>query len=134
MRLRWIPDAGEERLADDEAKARGRDYLYDDLSERLAGDGTIGFELRFQLAADGDPLDDPTALWPDEREFVSAGRLEIGAGSTTPSATTTSTSSTRCGSPDGVEPSDDPILHARRQAYSVSAYRRWGRERGPVPE
>ena len=36
--------------------------------------------------------------------------------------------------PDGVEPSDDPILHARRQAYSVSAYRRWGRERGPVPE
>ncbi len=34
---------------------------------------------------------------------------------------------------DGVEPSDDPILHARREAYSVSAYRRWGRERGPVP-
>ena len=78
VRLRWIPDAGEERLADDEAKARGRDYLYDDLAERLAGDGTIGFELRFQLAAEGDPLDDPTALWPDEREFVSAGRLEIG--------------------------------------------------------
>ncbi|MET0750581.1 MAG: catalase family peroxidase [Solirubrobacterales bacterium] len=134
VRLRWIPDAGEERLADDEAKARGRDYLYDDLSERLAGDGTIGFELRFQLAADGDPLDDPTALWPDEREFVSAGRLEIGAPIDDPERDDHIDVFDPLRLPDGVEPSDDPILHARRQAYSVSAYRRWGRERGPVPE
>ena len=27
---------------------------------------------------------------------------------------------------DGIELSDDPVLHARRKAYSVSAYRRLG--------
>ncbi len=26
---------------------------------------------------------------------------------------------------DGIEPSDDPILHFRRRAYDVSARRRW---------
>ena len=30
--------------------------------------------------------------------------------------------------PRGIEPSDDPILHARPKAYSVSAYRRWDRD------
>jgi catalase len=28
--------------------------------------------------------------------------------------------------PAGIAPSDDPILHARPRAYSVSAYRRLG--------
>ena len=100
VRLRWIPDLGEQRLDDDDAKARGRDYLYEDLEQRLEGDGSIGFELRFQRAAPEDPIDDATALWPDDREFVAAGRLAITA-TRRPirSATTTSTSSTRCACP-----------------------------------
>jgi catalase len=134
VRYRWIPEEGERRLDDEEAKALGRDYLYDDLAKRLGDQGTIGFELRLQRPADDDPLDDPTALWPDEREFVGAGRLEI----------TTLVGDPEAGDHievfdplrvcDGVEPSADPILHARRKAYSVSAYRRWGRESGPQPE
>jgi catalase len=134
VRYRWIPDAGEERLSDDEAKARGPNYLYDDLPERLAGDGTIAFELRFQLAAGDDPLDDPTALWPDDREFVDAGRLEITGMLDDPERGDHIDVFDPLRTSDGVEPSDDPILHARRSAYSVSAYRRWGRPPGPVPE
>src|SRR5436305_3864016 len=38
IRFRWRTDSGdEERIADDDASAMGRDYLLDDLSERLAG-------------------------------------------------------------------------------------------------
>jgi catalase len=133
VRMRWIPEAGEERIEDDDAKARGRDYLHEDLPDRLAS-APVAFELRFQLAADGDPLDDPTALWPDEREFVSAGRLEITGTVEDPERDDRIDVFDPLRLPPGVEPSDDPILHARRQAYSVSAYRRWGRERGPVPE
>ena len=39
VRFRWLPEAGEERIPDDEAKARGRDYLYEDLAQRLANGG-----------------------------------------------------------------------------------------------
>ncbi len=133
VRYRWIPEAGEHRLDDDEAKARGRDYLYDDLRERL-GDGTIAFELHLQRPTGGDPLDDPTALWPDEREFVPAGRLEITAVVDDPEQDGHIDVFDPLRLPDGVEPSEDPILHARRRAYSVSAYRRWGKPNGPVPE
>ena len=134
VRFRWIPEAGEERLEDDDAKARGANYLYDDLPERLAGDGTIAFGLRFQRPAAGDPLDDPTALWPDDRELVEAGRLEITGIVDDPERDDHIDVFDPLRVTDGVEPSDDPILHARHSAYSVSAYRRWGRPPGPPPE
>jgi catalase len=132
VRFRWLPDAGEERLEDDEALARGRDYLHEDLRERLAT-GTIGFRLAMQRPADDDPLDDPTALWPDDRELLDAGRLEITESVADPEHSDHIQVFDPLRLPDGIEPSDDPILHARRKAYSVSAYRRWGRPPGPPP-
>lgn len=134
VRYRWIPEAGQQRLEDDEAKARGRDYLYDDLAERLDGDGAIAFELRLQLPVADDPLDDPTALWPDERELVPAGRLEITALVDDPEGDDHIDVFDPLRLTEGIEPSDDEILHARRKAYSVSAYRRWGKPPGPPPE
>ena len=135
MRLRWIPDAGEERLADDEAKARGRDYLYDDL-------------VRAPRRRRHDRL---RAALPARRRRTTRSTIRPPSGPTSASSSAPGGWRSRARIddperddhidvfdplrlPDGVEPSDDPILHARRQAYSVSAYRRWGRERGPVPE
>ncbi len=132
VRTRWLPDAGEERLSDDDAQARGRDYLYEDLRERLAA-GTIGFRLAFQIPTDDDPLDDPTARWPDDRELVDAGRIEITAVVPDPERDDHIDVFDPLRLAAGIEPSDDPILHARRRAYSVSAYRRWGKPPGPVP-
>jgi catalase len=134
IRYRWTPDAGEQRIDDDDAAQRGRDYLYEDLAERLAGEGTIGFGLRLQRPGDGDPLDDPTALWPDDRELVDAGRLELTALIDDPEGDDHIEVFDPLRLANGVEPSADRILHARRRAYSVSAYRRWGREPGPPPE
>jgi catalase len=125
VRWRLEPDAGEQRLPDDEARERGRDYLHADLAERLAT-GVVGFELRFQLAAPEDPLDDPTAVWPDERELVGAGRLEITALVDDPETGRHIDVFDPTRVVDGIELSDDPVLHARRKAYSVSAYKRLG--------
>ena len=133
VKYRFDPEAGEQRLDDDEARERGRDYLHDELAERLRS-GTIAFDLRFQLASDDDPLDDATAVWPDDREQVVGGRLEITEAADDPEVEGHIDVFDPLRVPDGIEPSDDPILHARREAYSVSAYRRWGRERGPTPE
>ncbi len=42
VRYRWRPEAGEASIPDDEARERGRDYLGEELAERLRGD-TAGF-------------------------------------------------------------------------------------------
>ena len=127
IRYRWRPEAGEATIPDDEARERGRDYLGEELAQRLRG-GPAAFELLLQVAAEGDPLDDPTAIWPDERELVSAGRLEIVELIDDPESGEHIEVFDPTRAPDGVELSDDPILRARARAYSVSAYRRMGVE------
>jgi catalase len=125
VRYRWLPAAGEHHLPDDEARERGRNYLHDELRDRLAS-GSVGFDLHLQLPAADDPLDDATALWPDDREFIDAGRLEITTVVDDPEGDGHIDVFDPTRVPEGVELSDDPILHARPRAYSVSAYRRLG--------
>jgi catalase len=123
VRYRWRPEAGEERIADDVARKRGRDYLQEELRERLAA-GPVRFELQLQLAAEGDPIEDATAMWPPERELIGAGTLEVAAVIADPEASGDVVVFDPTRVIDGVELSADPILHARPRAYSVSVERR----------
>ena len=127
VRYRWRPEAGEATLPDDEARGRGRDYLREELAERLRR-GPVGFELLLQIAGEGDPIDDPTAMWPDERELVAAGRLEVSELVDDPESEDHIEVFDPTRIVDGIEFSNDPILRARPRAYSVSAYRRLGLE------
>jgi catalase len=125
VRFRWLPEAGEHRIPDDDAREKGRDYLSDDLRERVA-DGPVAFDLMLQLHPEGASLTDPTEIWPEEPSLVHAGRLEITEVVDDPEGGghIEVFDPTRVG--DGIELSDDPVLRARPQAYSVSAYRRLG--------
>jgi catalase len=125
VRFRWRPEAGEHHLDDDEAQAKGPDYLRAELAERL-GMEPVGFELLLQVAADDDPLDDPTAVWPERGELISAGRLEVTSPVEDPEGGGDIVVFDPTRVIDGVELSDDPILHARPHAYSVSIERRAG--------
>lgn len=122
-RYHLVPSAGEIALDDDEAAARAPDYLRDELGERLEN-GPVTFELQVQMAGDGDPVADPTAPWPEDREVVPLGRLDV---------TALAHDRERDGDvlvfdpvrvPDGILLPDDPILLARPGAYSVSVARR----------
>ena len=119
------PRRARPHLRDDDAKALGSDYLRAELAERLAG-GPVSFELKFQIPTEDDPIDDPTAVWPDDRERIAAGRLEITEIVDDPEGGEHIEVFDPTRVPDGIELSDDPILHARARAYSVSAYRRLG--------
>jgi catalase len=123
IRFRWRPDAGEHRIADDEARARGRDYLAAEFAKRL-DDGPVRFDLLFEIHPEGASLTDPTEVWPDEPGLVEAGTLDVSAIVDDPEGAghIEVFDPTRLG--DGIEASDDPVLHARPKAYSVSAYRR----------
>lgn len=127
IRYRWRPEAGEASIPDDDARARGRDYLREELAERLR-QGPVGFELQLQVAAEDDPIDDPTAIWPEDRQLVGAGRLEITELVDDPESDDHIDVFDPIRVVDGIELSNDPILHARARAYSVSAYRRLGLE------
>jgi catalase len=121
VRYEWVPADGDRRLGGREAKARGRDFLQQELRERLTR-GPARFTLQLQIAAPGDPVDDPSARWPSERERVDAATLEIteideagdqGVLVFDPGRVT-----------DGVELSEDPVLQFRPRAYDESVSRR----------
>ena len=130
-RYRWEPEAGEASLSAEDAEARGPDYLQDDLATRLAG-SPAAFTLSLQVAEDGDAVDDPTVPWPDERRRVAMGRLEITgiAHDREQGDDVLVFDPTRV--TDGIELSNDPILHFRTRAYAESVLRRSGIARRSV--
>ncbi len=119
----WEPEAGTEYLTDEERDAASRDYLQEEIRERL-GSGIARFTLEFTLAREGDPLDDPTVEWEGEREVVELGELEVievVEDAETPESPLVFDPMRLT---DGIEPSADEILAARPKAYSVSIERR----------
>ena len=128
VRYQWEPEAGVSDLEPDHAKERGRDYLRDDLAARME-EGPVVFRLFAQIAEEGDPIDDPTEAWPDERERVEVGRLEV----TGPETERERDGDVLVFDPtrviDGIELSEDQILNFRPDAYAVSVERRSGARR-----
>jgi catalase len=122
VRYRFEPEAGEHTLSPDEAKARGRDYLQEDVLER----GESAFRLLVVIAGADDPVDDPTVAWPAEREQVEVGRLTL----TGPETERERDGDVLVFDPtrvtDGIELSGDQILAFRPRAYSASVARRTG--------
>ena len=128
VRYTWVPDAGEAFLSVGDAKRRGADYLQEDVRERL-GRESIRFTLRVQVAAPGDPTHDATAVWPEDRERVDVGTLEL---------TELETDREQGGDVlvfdptrviDGIDLGGDPLPRLRSQAYSISVERRSGAAR-----
>jgi catalase len=120
VRYRWEPEAGEHTLPPPDAKALGRDYLQEEILAR----GESAFRLQVIVATDEDAVDDPTVAWPEEREHVEVGRLVLDG----PDLERERGDDVLVFDPtrviDGIELSDDAILHFRGPAYSVSVARR----------
>lgn len=123
-RYRWHPVEGEHYLTEEQLDEAGRDYLQQEIRDRLAG-GEARFRLDFALAQDGDSLTDPTEEWKGEREVVTLGELVVTDVIEEPDPVSEGplvfdpTNAT-----DGWILSDDKILAARSPAYSVSIERR----------
>ncbi|WIM87969.1 catalase family peroxidase [Candidatus Mycobacterium wuenschmannii] len=131
---RWVryhlqPVAGEDFLPPEVAKAKGADFLTQELDERLAAQ-PVRFDYRVQIAAHGDSTVDPSKPWSSD-QTITVGTIEI---------TGVETQREHGGDvvvfdpmrvTDGIEPSDDPVLRFRTKAYSASVKLRTGVDRGP---
>lgn len=122
-RWHWLPLAGRRALAVAQARERSPDYLREELAERLARE-PVRFALDIELARDGDPIDDATALWEGEREHVDAGVLVLDrlAPWLDEGGAVLSFDPTNAG--EGIELSGDPVLRARGGAYRASGRQR----------
>jgi|SRR3954451_3604900 catalase len=120
VRWRWLPAAGVEWLPEEEREGVDADYLQTEILERLP----VRFTLVARVGTDDLPTDDPTAAWPEELELAEMGTLEING----PETERETGDDIMVMDPgrvvDGIELSNDPILHARPGAYSVSVERR----------
>ncbi|WP_213806898.1 catalase family peroxidase [Granulicella sp. dw_53] len=122
-RYRILPDAGNDHLDEAATAAKGPNYLFDEIGERVAA-GPVGFRILVQLADEGDVVDDATIHWPASREVVELGRMEL----TAPVADNAAEQQKIIFDPiprvDGIEPSDDPLLELRAAVYLISGRQR----------
>jgi catalase len=122
-RYGWRPSEGEHYLNEEDVDDADRDYLQQEIGERLDG-GTASLTLEFTVANDGDPLDDPTAVWEGDHEVVTLGELELTNVVEDPETPESPLVMDPMALTDGIEPSEDKILAARPKAYDVSIRRR----------
>jgi catalase len=97
-----------------------RNWLLEELRERLDSD-PVRFDLELQIAGPGDDPHKASSEWAESAERVRAGTVAIEsvAGEEDQAILFDPMRLT-----DGIEPSEDPILHFRPPVYSLSYERR----------
>ena len=124
---KWVfePAGGTQGLSDDEAKAKGPDFLFDELRQRVAAGG-VAFDFKLQLAQAGDRIDSAVTPLPEDRRKVTLGRLTIKSVAPDAGGPCLTITYNPMVLPKGIEPSTDPMLAARASPYVVSLGRRLG--------
>jgi len=101
-------------------KAAPHDFLEGNLIERTKK-GPAVWDMIVYVGEPGDPQDNPTLAWPEERKHFKAGTLTI-------KEATAQQKGVACEPinfdplvmADGIRPTNDPILLFRSPAYAVS--------------
>lgn len=122
-RYRILPEAGNDFLDDTAAAAKTPNYLFDEITERVAK-APIKFRILAQLANEGDVVDNATIHWPEDRTQLELGTFTL----TETVAANAHEQKTIIFDPiprvDGIEPSDDPLLELRAAIYLISGRKR----------
>jgi catalase len=122
-RYHITPEAGSEYLDDSVVQSKDADYLFTELSERIAAK-PVRFTLAVQLAEDADVVDDATIHWPSGREVRELGILELTSPITDGAARQKHLIFDPIPRLAGIEPSDDPLLELRAAIYLISGRKR----------
>lgn len=125
VRCHWEPVAGRREGSLQELSSAGAEILFDEFTAALAT-GPAEWDLVLEFAEPGDPVNDPTALWPPQRRREAVGRLRVSAPITEAEIGDLVMNHDPTVLTDGIEATDDPILQIRRGVYEVSAAGRTG--------
>lgn len=104
-------------------QAANANFLSQDLDRRLAA-GPLVWDMVVQIAAPGDPVTDPSKAWPETRQEATLGTLTVVRAEAQADGPCRDLNFDPLILPTGIAATDDPVLHARSAAYSVSFNRR----------
>jgi catalase len=128
-RWRFTPETPYRPMA--HGDSRDPDFLSFDLGQRLAR-APLRWHLVISMAMPGDAVDDATQLWParPDRPVIDAGTLVIEKAESQVAGPCRDIDFDPLDLPDGIAPSDDPLLRAREAAYAESFRRRMQEQQG----
>jgi catalase len=122
-RYRILPAAGAQYLDEAAAAAQGKDFLFDEIKQRIARE-PVKFRIAVQLADDGDITDDATVRWPESRPQLTFGEISL----TEIAPNNASEQQHIIFDPvprvDGIEASADPLFEPRANVYLLTGKRR----------
>jgi catalase len=130
--VRWSMVPEQPFVAANMAAAHGdKNYLFDALIASIH-QHPLQWRLIITIGQPGDPTNDATIPWPDTREQVQVGTLALDYMESEDGLKDMETGACRDINvdplvlPEGIAPSDDPLLSARSAVYSQSFTRRAG--------
>jgi catalase len=128
--VRWTAVPQTHAAAQPPAGGHGKDYLFDALIAATSK-GPLQWRLMLTVGAPGDPTSDATKPWPDSRPTIDAGTITIDAVQTEAAGNARDVNFDPLVLPNGIAPSDDPLLSARSAVYARSFTRRAGEAKRP---
>jgi catalase len=123
VRWRFVPQDGERQLSDAQLQSMPADFLEQALIERTH-QGPVRWDMLVAIGEPGDPETDPTLPWPKGRKEFKAGTLTITAAMPQRAAESYKINFDPMLMADGIQPTDDPIIHFRSPAYALSYIKR----------
>ena len=118
-RYQIVPINGGKYLDDGALKNKSPDFLSEELPGRLA-QAPARFRLLLEIPNDGDPTNDGSVVWPDDRKKIELGTIVI----TSVVADSVAAERELAFDPthliDGIELSDDPLPALRSLVYTYS--------------
>jgi catalase len=108
----------------------GDNALFDALVRQIR-QVPLQWRLVLTVGEPGDPLHDATLPWPADRRTIDAGTLTLTGIETDSAGNARDVNFDPLVLPDGIEPSDDPLLSARSAVYAASYRARTGEPKSP---
>jgi len=121
-RYRVLPVAGNQYLDETAAAARGPNFLFDEIKERVAR-GPVVFRVAVQLAEVGDTVDDATVRWPEERPQRAFGEITLQEIVPNNAGGQQHIIFDPISRVDGIDASADPLFEPRANIYLMSGRR-----------
>lgn len=122
-RYRIVPVAGNDYLTNTQVAGLKPDYHFDEIATRVEHE-PVRFRILVQIAAPGDTVDDATVQWPESREQVELGTVELTQVLPDSVAQQKHIIFDPIPRVDGIEASTDPLLELRAAVYLLSGRRR----------
>lgn len=124
-RYQILPVAGQHYVSDAESKTKTPNFLIEELVTRLAHE-PVKFRLLLQLPNPGDPTNDASIVWPDDRKTIELGTITITTVDPNSDAAQKALAFDPTRLTDGIELSDDPLPALRSMVYRLSRIHRQG--------